>query len=61
MFQIKHGQSPEIVGDVFAQTTQHYDFRQNRDFRIRPMKSFTIISSSIYKVIRPVLNFFFLR
>ena len=23
MFQIKHGQSPEIVSAVFAQTTQH--------------------------------------
>ena len=39
MFQIKHGQSLEIVSDVFAQTTQHYNFRQNRDFRIRSVKS----------------------
>ena len=39
MFQIKHGQSPEIVGDIFAQTAQHYNFRQNRDFRIRSVKS----------------------
>ena len=38
MFQIKHGQSPEIVGHIFAQTTQHYNFRQNRDFRIRSVK-----------------------
>ena len=35
MFQIKHGQSPEIVSDIFAQTTQHYNFRQDRDFRVR--------------------------
>ena len=35
MFQIKHGQPPEIVSDIFAQTTQHCHFRQNRDFRIR--------------------------
>ena len=27
MFQIKHGQSPEIVSDIFAQTTQYYNFR----------------------------------
>ena len=39
MFQIKHGQSPEIICDIFAQTTQHYNFRQNRDFRIRSVKS----------------------
>ena len=40
MFQIKHGQSPEIVSDIFAQTTQHYNFRQNRDLRIRFVKLF---------------------
>ena len=40
MFQIKHGQSPEIVSDIFAQTTQRYNFRQIRDFRIRSVKSF---------------------
>ena len=39
MFQIKHGQSPEIISDIFARTTQHYNFRQNRDFRIRSVKS----------------------
>ena len=39
MFQIKHGHSPEIVSDIFTQTTQHYNFRQNRDFRIRSVKS----------------------
>ena len=38
MFQINHGQSPEIVNDIFTQTTQHYNFRQNRDFRIGSMK-----------------------
>ena len=39
MFRIKHGQSPEIVSDTFAQTTQYYNYRQNRDFRIRSVKS----------------------
>ena len=39
MFQIKHGQSPEIFSDIFTQTTQHYNYRQNRDFRIRSIKS----------------------
>ena len=38
MFQIKHGKSPEIVSDIFAQTTQHYNFRQNLDFRICSVK-----------------------
>ena len=38
MFQIKHGQSPESVSDIFTQTTQHYNIRQNRDFRIRSVK-----------------------
>ena len=37
--QIKHGHSPEIVSNIFTQTTQHYNFRQNRDFRIRSVKS----------------------
>ena len=39
IFQIKHGQSPEIVSDILTQTTQHYNFRQNRDFRLRCVKS----------------------
>ena len=39
MFQIKHEQSPEIVSDIFTQTTQHYNFKQTRDFGIRPVKS----------------------
>ena len=43
MFQIKYGQSPEIVSDIFAQTTQHYNFRQNRDFRIRSVKSVIMV------------------
>ena len=29
MLQIKHGHSLEIVSDIFTQTTQHYNFRQN--------------------------------
>ena len=47
MFLIKHGQSPEIVNDIFAQTTQHYNFRQNRDFRILSVKSVYHGSESI--------------
>ena len=47
MFQIKHGHSPEIVSDIFTQTTQHYNFRQNRDFRIHSVKSFYHGSESI--------------
>ena len=47
MFQVKHGQSPENVSDIFAQTTQHYNFRQNRDFRIRSVKSVYQGSESI--------------
>ena len=39
MFQIKHEQSPEIVSDILTQTIQHYNFRQNRDFRLRSVKS----------------------
>ena len=27
MFQIKYGQSPEIINDTFAQTIQYYNFR----------------------------------
>ena len=42
MFQIKHGQSPEIVSDIFTQTTEHYNFRQNRDFRICSVKSVSL-------------------
>ena len=47
MFQIKHGYSPEIVSDIFTKTTQHYNFRQNRDFRIRSVKSVYHGSESI--------------
>ena len=47
MFQIKHGQPPEIVSDIFAQTTQHCNFRPNRDFRIRSAKSVYHGSESI--------------
>ena len=39
MFQIKHGQSPEIVSDIFTQITKHHNFSLNRDFRIRSVKS----------------------
>ena len=46
-FQINHGQSPEIVSDIFAQTTQHYNFRQNRDFRICSVKTVYHSSESI--------------
>ena len=47
MFQIKHGQSPEIVSDIFTQITQHYNFRQNRDYRIPSVKSVYHGSESI--------------
>ena len=47
MFQIKHGHSPEIVSDIFTQTTQYYNFRQNQDFRIRSVKSVYHGSESI--------------
>ena len=47
MFQIKHEQSPEIVSDIFTQTTQHYNFKQTRDFGIRPVKSVYHGSESI--------------
>ena len=33
-FQMKHGQSHEVVTDNFTQTTKESNFRQNRDFRI---------------------------
>ena len=47
MFQIKHGQPPEIVSDIFTETTQNCNFRQNRDFRIRSVKSVYHGSESI--------------
>ena len=47
MFQIKNGQSAEIVSNIFSQTSQHYNFRQNRDFRIRSVKSVHDGSESI--------------
>ena len=47
IFQVKHGQSPEIVSDIFTQITQHYNFRQNRDFRLRSVKSVYHGSESI--------------
>ena len=42
-FQIKH----EIVSDIYTQTTQYYNFRQNQDFRIRSVKSVYHGSKSI--------------
>ena len=47
MFQIKNGQSLEIASDILTQTTQNYNFRQNRDFRIRSVKSVHHGSESI--------------
>ena len=47
MFHIKHGHSPETVSDIFTQTTQHYNIRQNRDFKIRSVKSVYHGSESI--------------
>ena len=52
MFQIKHRQSSEIVSDIFAQLTQHYNFRQNRDLKIRSVKSVYHVSESI-SYVRP--------
>ena len=58
VFQIKHGQSPESVSDISAQTIQHYNFRHNRDFRIRSVKSvyhgsqsFSYLASKNWKII----------
>ena len=34
MLQIKHGQSREIVTDIFTQVTHEQNFRKNRDCRI---------------------------
>ena len=47
MFRIKQGQSPETVSNIFTQTTQHYNFRQNQDIRIRSVKSVYHGSESI--------------
>ena len=47
MFQVKHGQSPEFVSNIFIQKTLHYNFRENRDFRIRSVKSVYHGSESI--------------
>ena len=48
MFQIKHEQSPEIHSNILAETTQYYNFRQNRDFRICSVKSVYHGFESIY-------------
>ena len=34
MLHMKHGQSREVVSDTFTETTEEYNFRQKRDFRI---------------------------
>ena len=34
MLQIKHGQPCENVTNIFKQTTEDYNFRQNQDFKI---------------------------
>ena len=47
MFQINHGQLPELVSDIFTQITQHYNFRQNLDFRIRSVKSVSAFTVSV--------------
>ena len=39
MLQRKHGYSSEIVTDIFTQTTEECNFRQNRDFRIPSLKA----------------------
>ena len=45
--QIKHGKSPEIITDIFARSLEYYNLRQNRDFRICPIKSVYHGSESI--------------
>ena len=55
IFRTKHGQSPEIVSNIFAQTTQHYNSRQNRDLRIRSVKSVYHGSESI-SYLRPKIR-----
>ena len=47
IFKIKHKQSPEIISDIFGQTTQHYSFRQNLDFKILSVESVYHGSESI--------------
>ena len=37
MLQIKHGHFCQILTDAFTQTTQEYNFRQNRGFTIPPV------------------------
>ena len=34
MLQVKHGQPREDVTDTFTQTTEEYNFKRNRGFRI---------------------------
>ena len=45
--QIKHGQSPEIISNIFARSLEYYNLRQNRDFRICSIKSVYHGSESI--------------
>lgn len=35
MFQIKYGELPETITDIFTKITQLHNLRQNRDFSIR--------------------------
>ena len=35
MFQIKHGELPETITDIFTKITQLHNLRQNRDFSKR--------------------------
>ena len=39
VIQIKHDQSREIVTNIFTQTTEQYNCKQDRDFRIRSINT----------------------
>ena len=43
MLQIKHGQSQEIVTNIFTQTTQELTFRKNREFKIPSVIQFFMV------------------
>ena len=47
MLQVKHGQSPEIVTDIFTQTLQEWNFKKNPEFRIPSVNTVCHCSASI--------------
>ena len=46
MLQIKHGQSLEIITDIFTLTAEQYNFRQYRDFRMPSLNAVYHMSES---------------